>query len=627
MGQPYTVRVYPVVSFEALPPDSLFSFANKVQEFARFEVQETLSVSSNKYGEYSHKEVLQQLHALETETATKTAGVPGAVGITSVQLDSSASLIADLRNNVALVTDFDWAEDISGHQSEYGWLFVILQVAAAFIIGNICSSPDCVCNTDVQFSPWIIFGAGICEDCRKKVVKHSGVESLKLLGEAFQRVRGLIASGYSVEYLKELEAEQLLSICSQACELRIDEHWIREWLARESKSTEPITGQFPLLASFACEWSFAQGVRPEWADSVLKIVENVRHVDTLLYLTKKRHRDHSRHQLYVASIGLFLLNAKISPTESLGDSLLRVLNEKYDCGKNGATWEGNELKQCWVVTALLHDSGYPLSHMLEIVSTMCHKEAAATSVDFDLIRSVLHESKFVADRWVNYVSRIKKQIGCTGELTDSEVSKSLRRGLSSSFRHCFRSIRANGYRKSLPAGISTSLRKAAWKNELIFDHGLWSSTNLIELLRAQKWSFQEAECKPANLALIEAIEAIALHNVSAKDYQVGFQQNPMACLLKFCDQIQEWNRGTLTSKGFFPETDHIILSPVTKIAGDTYIDRAMKVRFELTQAEKLVESGWDLHKFIEPKQSLNIPDFPLNVSFEVSLPFRKGKIP
>lgn len=625
MGQPYTVRVYPIVSFEALPPDSLLSFANEVQAFARFEVQKTVFVSSNKYGEYSHKEALQRLHALES--ATKIAGVLGAVGITSVQLDSSSSLLADLQEKVALVTAFDWVEDVSDHQEQYKWLFVMLQVAAAFIIGNFCSSPDCVCNADIQASPWILFGAGLCEDCRKKLVNHSDVESLKLLGEAFQRVRGFMASGYSVEYLKELEAEQLLSICSQACELKVNEHWIREWLARESKSTEPITGQFPLLSSFACEWLFAQGVRPEWADTVLKIVENVRHVDTLLYLTKKRHRDHSRHQLYVASIGLFFLNAKISPTESLGDVLVRVLSEKYDCGKNGATWEGNELKQCWIVTALLHDSGYPLSHMLEIVSTMCHKEAAATSVDFDLIKSVLHESKFVADKWVNYVSRIKKQMADAGELTYSEVSRSLLKNLSSGFRHCFKSIRANGYTRSLPAGISTSLRKAALNNELIFDHGLWSAANLIELFRAKNWSFQEMECKPANLALIEAIEAIALHNVSPQHYKVGFQQNPMACLLKFCDQIQEWNRGTLTSTGFLQETDHIILSPVTKIAGDTYMDRDMKVRFELTQAEELVKSGWDLDKFIEPKRSLNIPDFPLNVSFEVSVPFRKGKIP
>jgi hypothetical protein len=594
-----------------------------MQEFARFEVRENVDVSANDHGEYSYEQALQKIHGLENASAV--AGVLSAVGISSVLLDISGPLIVNIRDNIALVTDFDWG-DISKSQRQYKWLFVIFRLAVVFITGDVCGSPDCVCNLDLEFSPFITSGARFCKDCKRKIVNRGGVELMKLVEENFQRLRGLMASGCTLEYLNKLEAEQLINFCGQACELKVNELWIRQWLARELGSSEPITGQFPLLPSTICKWSFSRGLRPEWADIVLRIIENVRHVDTLLYLTKKRHRDHSRHQLYVAAIGLFFLNAKVIPAEPLQDVLIRILSQKYSDGKTKVTWDTDQLRQCWIVSALLHDSGYPISHMLEVAANMCHKEAAATSVDFDLIESVLHQSKFVADRWVDCVPSIKNQISTAAGTTYSEVAKSLLENLSSSFSHCFKSVSADGYIKGLPGGISTSLRKAASKNELIFDHGLWSAANLIELFRAEKWPFDRIEGNPANLSLIEAIEGVALHNISPDDYKIGFRQNPMACFLRFCDEIQEWNRGTLTSEGFLQETDHIILSPVTEIGGDVYVDREMKVRFEFTEGGKLVKSDWDLRKFIGPKRSLNIPDFPLSVSFEVSLPFRKGEI-
>jgi len=48
----------------------------------------------------------------------------------------------------------------------------------------------------------------------------------------------------------------------------------------------------------------------------------------------------------------------------------------------------------------------------------------------------------------------------------------------------------------------------------------------------------ESSTDKDTLALIEAIEAIALHNIKPKEYTVKFKQNPMASFLRFCDQIQ-----------------------------------------------------------------------------------------
>ncbi len=617
----FTVRLYPVVCFETLQPECLLSVANNVQRFAQFELGETLEEVTHEQGEYLHEEALEKLESLTHEN--RAAGRLGCMGITSVKLDTQIPVIAKVEDRFALASDFDWQQEPELYDESYRWLYTILQVASAFICGNRCGVPSCVCNVDASFSLSTLVSTRVCEDCKKAMIDLQGLGLLNLVEEAISNVRGLVSSGYSMQQLIEFDAEHLKSIGTHACEQKVNETWIREWLARNLPLNEARTNPFPLLPSRICESAMSQGLRPDWADPVINAVANSRHIDTLLYLTRKRHRDHSRHQFYVASIGLFFLDAKVGQEESLKEDVLRTLSMKYHCGLKDAGWDDNKLMQSWIVAALLHDSGYPLSHMLEVVANICHEEADASSVDFSLIESVLHQSQFVAPRWTQWVSRIRDRINSSKRPSHGEVLNELLKDLSSSCRLCFGSTSAEGYQNGLPAGITKMLSLGASREEsreeLIFDHGLWSAVNLIELLCASHWSFEPMKPHGVNLALVEALEAMALHNVSPRYYKIDFRQNPLACLLRFCDEIQEWNRGTLTRGKFFEETDHIVLSPVTELAGDTYVGKEIKVRFEY--GRELLDTDWDIRKFIQSKESLCIFDFPLSVTFEIALPF------
>lgn len=70
------------------------------------------------------------------------------------------------------------------------------------------------------------------------------------------------------------------------------------------------------------------------------------------------------------------------------------------------------------------------------------------------------------------------------------------------------------------------------------DHGIIGALHLQSLIK----SIEEEDDKVQIEDFKPAIQAIALHNLRKKDNKISFSKNPIAFLLAFCDQIQEWNR-------------------------------------------------------------------------------------
>lgn len=70
------------------------------------------------------------------------------------------------------------------------------------------------------------------------------------------------------------------------------------------------------------------------------------------------------------------------------------------------------------------------------------------------------------------------------------------------------------------------------------DHGIIGALHLQALIEKIENEDDDVKLKEFE----PAIQAIALHNLRKKENKINFSENPIAFLLAFCDQIQEWNR-------------------------------------------------------------------------------------
>jgi hypothetical protein len=438
-----------------------------------------------------------------------------------------------------------------------------------------------------------------------------------MIEKALSRLKIIAINNYSFEQLKVINFEDQQYVFNSEFELIIDEFSIKRWLMQKWGFDFLKPQCFFSLTSALYKAVTSSGDKSEWMQAVNEMLERTRLIDTLLYLTKKRHRDHSRHQFYVAGIGLFFLNSKIRRNESIVGYLTRVLNNKY---KSDKIWTEHSIAHSWIVSSLLHDSAYALSHVLEMVANAFQEESAITSIDFELITAILKQSNIFSEKWAGWVSHIKNDFDLGTRLEYSEVTESLRQELVQSFQPYFNYLETKGIQRQ---SIAYILNEAKLKPSLIFDHGIWSAANLINLLSELKpgWTFIKTLSDKEAAIMAEVVEAIALHNIALHDYGVTFKHNPIACFLRFCDQIQEWNRGTWAEGKFMEEMNHIGVSPVLEIAGQTYIDNGIEICFEYQQTDKLFEAEWDLEKFIKPKKQLQIIDFPIRISYRISMPF------
>jgi hypothetical protein len=102
---------------------------------------------------------------------------------------------------------------------------------------------------------------------------------------------------------------------------------------------------------------------------------SLKNVEWLLYMSQKRYRDHTSHQLFVGALGRFLLHCLVVPS-SKGEEQTLI---QWIASLKGLS--ENEVEVAWWVSSLLHDHAYPLGHLLRIPLSLVEKRYREDLVD------------------------------------------------------------------------------------------------------------------------------------------------------------------------------------------------------------------------------------------------------
>jgi len=615
-----TVIINPVQTFEFCEVSFLTEILNKFCGFNIFIAGPKIEGFDQSHQSFSCEEVINGLQRVVVNHSENTTVF--VVGITQVKLDCGDESIVQPRKKVAISSQFDWPQEKSNSYFACRWLYTIFQSSIIFITGRSCINERCIAHNQTNYSFERLLSVCICQSCRRKIINHIKVSGLISLEKALAYLKVVASSNYDLIHIQTLDIDGIQPIMAESFQLKINEAFIKQWVNKKWNLSFTAATSFQMLPhTLYCALS-SMSPKPKWDQALSTIIENSKQVDTLLYFTRKRHRDHSRHQFNVAGIGLFLLDTKMSDSISVNRYLLAALNDKHNYSKD-RFWDSSVVANSWIVASLLHDSAYSLSLLFEIITNACQEEISVDYVDFEIVDMLLKQSKIFAGIWPDLLSQIKKSIE-TKKDGYSSIALLLRNQLRSCLDPLINRAPTSIAYPTTGLIISNILDQSITKPELIFDHGLWSAANLLALLLEFDPNLSEnleSSTDKDTLALIEAIEAIALHNIKPKEYTVKFKQNPMASFLRFCDQIQEWNRGSFSSGKFLEELDSITLYPIVEVNRRIYIDRKLSILFEYPRINKLFEAEWDLRKFMEPKLAQQIKGFPLDVSFSVSIPF------
>jgi hypothetical protein len=314
-----------------------------------------------------------------------------------------------------------------------------------------------------------------------------------------------------------------------------------------------------------------------------KLVAATASVDWLLHLTKKRYRDHKRHQILVGMLGWWLLQWEV---DSHGQLLKHFIRDRMaDRLRGEPLWPGDEdrdltaedVEATWWTAALLHDHAYPLAHILSTLRIVAEtrpfggadRKSAASAARSALESVLVSREKGNAredgpgsnDDGRLYAKALLKP-GPGGEALlavpcpkheDAEVhvADRLRRTIASH----------GSLWPDLPVKAGTIPPDACLledpaneallfdHDDLIFDHGVWAVANIIEWLRDAgvsvaplggeiTWPIKQM---PVGALLRQVNEAIAWHSCTPAE-GVNIYEHPMAWLLILCDEMQEWDR-------------------------------------------------------------------------------------
>lgn len=209
-----------------------------------------------------------------------------------------------------------------------------------------------------------------------------------------------------------------------------------------------------------------------------------------LHLNSSRYRDHLTHVLDVFLLGHLLLNCECTHATEVAETL---------AGRLGGEPARRALLENWAVAALLHDIGYQLPGA---------KGAAGTTRD-----------------WADYFS------------LDGRTSKF-------AFDAGSTATEFLGKLKQVLDGRGIELPDPAWHER---DHGLLSAFRLAQvLLHAIEAEHPRSD---ATVPLMQtdllqkykaALLAVAHHNLFS--YRADLSSQPLTCLLRLCDELQEWGR-------------------------------------------------------------------------------------
>jgi hypothetical protein len=242
------------------------------------------------------------------------------------------------------------------------------------------------------------------------------------------------------------------------------------------------------------------------------------------YLRRPHYRDHLLHVIDVFLLGYLLLNTKLYWVESretlLVDHLTELAASKRIDDQQPILkrdWMRN-----WAVASLLHDIGYQIGNGSNISS------------DHNVWKSYFALACPVApsSAWLKFKSN---------ENNDKD-SQSLK-NLLDSVKNLVEGLRNKRevLKKYIPAIDKNN------DSYITKDHGMLSALRIAQVICHADHK-TDTENKPKNkpdnsdLAVCyrHAIHAIAYHNLACD--KVYFDSHPLACLLRLCDELQDWDR-------------------------------------------------------------------------------------
>jgi len=231
------------------------------------------------------------------------------------------------------------------------------------------------------------------------------------------------------------------------------------------------------------------------------------------YLTRPRYRDHLLHVIDVFLLGHLLLNTELRWLEGSKMSLIKHL--ELAAAKRGGDHQPILLREWmrnWAVASLLHDIGYQIGDGNRISSD-----------------PQVWENYFAPPDPVS--SPLPKFPEKSGQDPDSQGAKA---------RHDFvRKLAKSLCKESTLAGYVPRIDK-----ENVNDHGMLSALRIAQIIfyaDHKAGTEQDKKCPGKMLTCYRhAIHAIAHHNLAS--HKVAFDSHPLACLLRLCDELQEWNR-------------------------------------------------------------------------------------
>jgi hypothetical protein len=349
---------------------------------------------------------------------------------------------------------------------------------------------------------------------------------------------------------------------------------------------------------------------PRSSDRIRRMVWQGQSLDWLLYLTRKRYRDHCQHQFKVGILGWYLLGTNISREETLRQFFAR----KLGC-------EAAIVDRAWWIASLLHDHAYPIAHvfrMLPVIGSRRESESGLVKL-FKVYEGFYDEHLVNLFRDGGETTRrlLKEWLFCL--FTDSELTRLLQNEQST------------------------------------YDHGIWAAANILAGMRREGWPFfkvrgsprkcgEDRQCgnelrKPNAVCpaakddhygsgifcLKQALRAIAIHNLGS--YRpVTCADDPIGFLLILCDELQEWNRQTMVGYEADSEASFIELDGIVADDGIRRFEPTLQVRFQY-DADKIKKSDWDYGVFYESKkEAFSRLGFvgecnPNGISLEVKIPF------
>jgi len=320
-------------------------------------------------------------------------------------------------------------------------------------------------------------------------------------------------------------------------------------------------------------------------------------IDWLLYLSQKRYRDHSSHQLFVGALGWFLLGCRLGEeTQTLGQWMSQALHLSE-----------TKVAIAWWIASLLHDHAYPLAHILQV---------APSSVDEN--RQVLLDTIWGLLGFTSARGQASTRSDVFKDLYDYALLTELRSAIDqASPAHQSRrdSIRTILTQYLVPHFFSPD--ELCQTPESCYDHGVLGAANVAALFDI-----------PANHPILKAvIRAIGIHNGAACPENVDIQKDPLAFLLVLCDECQEWARHIVVGDEVKVESHNIRLRGLEIVDSNKYqIGDCLTIAFEYPDAACLSDTGWSYTSFRRSKEKafsrLHIPeDFPIKrVEFHVWIP-------